>query len=84
MNTIFKAYLRKFVLVFYEDILVCSKSLSDNMSHLRLVFDILLQHQLYGKQSKCSFGCAKIENLGHLISQNGVQADSKKIDVMLD
>ena len=64
MNAIFKPYLRKFVLVFFDDILVFSSSLSAHLTHLRIVLDALLLHQLYAKKSKCVFGCSKVEYLG--------------------
>ena len=82
MNVIFKPYLRKFVLVFFYDILVFSSSLSAHLVHLRSVLDALLSHQLYAKKSKCVFGCSEVEYLGHIISGNGVQADPKKTSAM--
>ena len=84
MNDIFKPYLRKFILVFFYDILVYSKNLADHVHHLQTVLDILKQHQLFAKKSKCCFGCSEIEYLGHLISKDGVQADPTKIEAMLN
>ena len=52
MNDIFKPFLRKFVLVFFDDILVYSKSLADHLDHLMAVLSVLLQNQLYAKRSK--------------------------------
>ena len=53
MNTIFQPLLRKCVLVFVDDILIYSKSLTEHLEHLTQVFNILNQHQLYLKKSKC-------------------------------
>ena len=60
MNAIFKPYLRNFFLVFFDDILVFSSCLTDHLSHLKIVLEILLSHQLYAKMSKCEFGCAEV------------------------
>ena len=79
MNSIFRPYLRKFVLVFFDDILVYSQSLDAHLSHLRTVLEVLLSHQLFAKQSKCVFGSAEVEYLGHIISD----ADPKKISAMV-
>ena len=83
MNQIFQSYLRKFVLVFFDDILVYSSTWQAHLHHLQLVFFVLWQQQLYIKLSKCEFEADQIEYLGHVISVNGVTMDSKKVDCML-
>lgn len=44
MNDLFKPYVRKFVLVFFDDLLIYRKSWSEHLQHLRVVFDILQHH----------------------------------------
>ena len=73
MNAIFRPFLRKFVLVFFDDILVYSKSLFNHIGHLWSVLETLAKHQLYAKQSKCMFATDELEYLGHLISSEGVR-----------
>ncbi|KAJ1685411.1 hypothetical protein LUZ63_016801 [Rhynchospora breviuscula] len=82
MNNIFKAQLRKFVLVFFDDILVYSSDMMQHTQHLLTVFELLRKHQLYAKMSKCVFGVEEIEYLGHMISHKGVATDHKKIEAM--
>jgi len=65
MNKIFKEYLRKFVLVFFYDILVFSATWNDHLYPLELVLGILQQQHLYARLSKCSFGVKEIDYLGH-------------------
>ncbi|GJY46092.1 transposon ty3-I gag-pol polyprotein [Tanacetum coccineum] len=84
MNKIFQPYLRKFVLVFFDDILVYSKSMSEHQEHLICVFDTLLTHSLYANRKKCLFGQEQIEYLGHIVSGKGVEADPSKISAMLE
>lgn len=83
MNEIFRSYLRKFVLVFFDDILIYSKSLEDHVLHLHTIVDILKQHQLYAKLSRCVFGCSEVEYLGYVIAKEGVKANPKKISARL-
>lgn len=52
MNQIFKPYLRRFVIVFFDDILVYSKSLEDHESHLRAMLQCLADGEFYAKGSK--------------------------------
>lgn len=67
MNDIFKPHFRKFVLVFFDDILVYSQSWEAYLSHLQKVFSILRHQQLFLKKSKCSFGQGSVEYLGHIV-----------------
>ena len=55
MNIVFNRYLDKFVLVFLNDILVYSKNKEEHEEHLRLTLQVLREHQLYAKLSKCDF-----------------------------
>ncbi|KAK4394129.1 hypothetical protein Sango_1883700 [Sesamum angolense] len=75
MSTVFEPYLREFVLVFFDDILVYSKDLGIHLMHLKKVMELLKKHQLYAKKSKCSFAQLKVEYLGHIISWEGVAID---------
>jgi len=78
-NHIFRHVLRKFVLVFFYDILVYSRSRAEHLDHLAAVFSILRSNQLFAKLSKYAFAIAKVEYLGHLISAQGVATDPAKI-----
>jgi hypothetical protein len=82
MNSVFKRYMRKFVLVFFDDILVYSKDLQSHYEHLRLVLELLRSHTLYAKHSKCVFAAKRVEYLGHVITCQGVSTDDSKIEAM--
>lgn len=82
MNSIFAPYLRKFVIVFLDDILIYSPSWSLHLTHLRMVFDILRDSQFFIKLSKCEFGKRSIHYLGHIISDEGVATDPEKTAAM--
>ena len=82
MNEVFKPFLRRFILVFFDDILVYSKSMTDHIRHLRIDLEVLAKNQLYAKMSKCMFACLEVEYLGHIISGEGVKTDPKKILAM--
>ncbi|WVZ83967.1 LOW QUALITY PROTEIN: hypothetical protein U9M48_031053 [Paspalum notatum var. saurae] len=84
MNEMLSPYLRKFVLVFLDDILIFSTSLDQHISHLSMVFDKLREHQLYLKSRKCSFTQKSVEYLGHVISQEGVATDPTKTAAMVE
>ena len=83
MNRRFSNFLRKFVIVFFDDILVYSSSIIDHIGHLELVFDMLSSHNFYIKLSKCSFCQDKIEYLGYIVTVVGVQADPQILEAMV-
>lgn len=72
------------MLVFFNNILVYSRSWEEHLSPLQQVLGVLTSHKLFAKLSKCRFGVAKIDYLGHLISSEGVKADPSKVATMLE
>ncbi|KAJ4757403.1 polyprotein [Rhynchospora pubera] len=82
MNEVFQPYLRKFVVIFFDDILVYSSSQEEHMGHLRQIFSTLQEHNLVVKRSKCIFGSPSVDFLGHIISPQGVRADPSKIEAI--
>jgi hypothetical protein len=81
-NTIFATLLRKGVLVFVDDILVYSATMSQHLQQLQQVFDILQHHKMFLNKSKCSFAQSQLEYLGHIISAEGVATDPHIIQVV--
>ena len=73
---------RKFVLVFFDDILVYSATLQDHLLHLEKVFMLMRLHKMYIKATKCSFAQPNVEYLGHFISSQGVETDFRKVEVV--
>lgn len=84
LNSIFRAHLRKFILVFFDDILVYSRTWDDHLCHVREVLGILKAQKLFVKLKKCEFGKVELEYLGHIISGEGVKVDQQKIKAMID
>jgi hypothetical protein len=78
MKKFFAPYLWKFLLVFFDYILVYSKSLEDHVSHLTTVLQLLRSNNMKAKQSKCAFEVDKVEYLGHIISGDGVATNLAK------
>jgi hypothetical protein len=84
MNDVLLPFLRRFVLVFFDDILIYNSSWSEHLRHVRTVFRTLQDHQLFLKQSKCEFGRSSVAYLGHVILAEGVAMDKFKVQAVLD
>lgn len=82
MNDVLIPFLRKFVMVCLDDILVYSLTLAAHVDQLQQVLEKLRHHKLYMKQSKCSFSQAQAEYLGHVTSGAGVATDPEKTKAM--
>jgi hypothetical protein len=84
MNDVLRPFLRRFLLVFFDDILIYSKSWKDHLRHLRAVLSELRHHRLFVKRSKCAFGVPSVSYLGHIISEAGVAMDPAKVQAIHD
>lgn len=79
MNDVLKSFIRKFLLVLFDDILVYSGSWSSHLQHAKKALQTLREQCLTLKQSKCLFGVGSVSYLGHTISAAGVSMDNSKI-----
>nr|XP_020152320.1 uncharacterized protein LOC109737602 [Aegilops tauschii subsp. strangulata] len=71
--------LRHCVLLFFDDILVFSKTWAEHIDHLRQVLELLRRDHWKVKRSKCEFGQQQLSYLGHVISSDGVATEPSKI-----
>ena len=79
MNNVLHKYLDKFLVVFIDDILIYSKPKEEHEEHLKIVLQVLREHQLYAKFSMCDFFKDKIQYLGQVITKEGISVDPEKI-----
>ncbi|MCH80537.1 Ty3/gypsy retrotransposon protein [Trifolium medium] len=79
MNEVFRPLLRKYVLVFFDDILVYSNDWESHLDHLKSVLQLLADNGLVANKKKCHFAQETIEYLGHVISHQGVVVDPNKV-----
>ncbi|KAK8933754.1 hypothetical protein KSP39_PZI015878 [Platanthera zijinensis] len=82
MNKIFQPFLRKFIVVFFDDILIYSASQKDHLLHLSQSLEVLKQNNLYIKHSKCSFLTTMIDFLGHQITQGQVGPTKSNLEAI--
>ena len=83
MHRVFQPYLDQFVVVFVDDILIYSQSEWEHEYHLRIVLQLLRDHQLYAKFSKCEFWLTEVRFFGHVVSALGVSVDPEKVEAVM-
>lgn len=69
--------------MFFVDILVYSPDYETHLEHLAITLQLLRQHELYAKMSKCIFATQQVQYLGHIITAEGVSTDPTKVDCMV-
>ena len=83
MHKVFQPYLDQFVVVFVDDILIYSQSEREHEYHLRIVLQLLRDHQLYAKFSKCEFWLTEVRFLGQVVSASGMLVDPEKVEAVM-
>jgi hypothetical protein len=76
--------LRKFILVFFDDLLIYRRTWEDHLRHVDEILSIMEEWSLYAKESKCEFGMTEVLYLGHIIGEKGVHVHQGKIQAILD
>ena len=71
------------MIVFINDVLVYSRSEEEHEQHLRAVLQTLREHRLFVKFNKCEFWLERVQFLGHVIFDEGIQVDPTKVEVVV-
>jgi hypothetical protein len=79
MNHALRAFIGRFVVVYFDDILVYSKSLDEHIDLLHCVLDVLRKEKLYANVKKCSFCLDEVVFLGYVVSAKGIAVDEEKV-----
>jgi len=72
MNHVFNKLFRKFLLFFFNDLLIYSRTRDDRLKHVDEVLIVIEKQSLYSKESKCEIGMIEVIYLGHIIGAKGV------------
>ncbi|KAJ0829997.1 putative nucleotidyltransferase, Ribonuclease H [Helianthus annuus] len=79
MNQLFRPFIGKFVVVYFDDVLIYSPNFDEHVKHVRQVLTLLRRDNLYAARKKCVFMVPKVLFLGYVVSGDGIQVDESKV-----
>jgi len=82
INYVFRPYIRKFMVVYFGDILVYSKIEHEHQDHLTQVMLILEHEKLFGNLTKCAFFTPEATFLGYIVTEDSIKEDESKVEAI--
>jgi hypothetical protein len=82
MNEVIYSFIGKFMVIYFDDILIYNKSLDEHIEHLRAIFGALREARLFANLERCTFCTDRVAFLGYVVTPQGIEVDEAKIEAL--
>ena len=82
MNQLLRPFIGRFVVVYFDDILIYSANVNEHLQHVREVFSVLRREKFFAAMKKCVFMVPKVLFLGYVVSGAGLEVDEAKVEAV--
>ena len=84
VNAALRKYIGVICHIYLDDIVIWSKTIAEHKKNCRKILKALIKAKLYCNKKKTMLFCPKTNFLGHTISKDGIVADEKKAEKILN
>ena len=82
MNQLLRPFIGRFIVVYFDDILIYSANQEEHLQHAKEVLSVLRREKFYAATKKCIFMSPKVLLLGYVISGAGLEVDEEKVQAV--
>lgn len=82
MNKLFRPFIGKLLVVYFDDILIYSANFEVHLNHLKEVISLLQENKFYGALNKCAFMKDGVLFLGYMVLKDGISVDESKMQAI--